>query len=199
MSLGATKTGIPSISPRLGARIAGACYLLVFIAAPAGAATATPLKMSVTLVCDAAVALIFFYLFAPASRWISLIAASFRLIYVAWMTAVSLNYFGELPFLKVDHSATTFNAGYRIGLAIFGFHCLLIGYLILRSRFLPKFLGALMTIAGLDWLTFFFPRLADSLSPYNLVAGALCEGLLTLWLLAMGVNAQRWREQRTVR
>jgi Domain of unknown function (DUF4386) len=36
----------------------------------------------------------------------------------------------------------------------FGFYCLLIGYLILRSTFLPHALGALMAIAGLGVLTF---------------------------------------------
>lgn len=42
---------------RLEARIAGLLYLLIFIAAPSGAATATPVKMIVTLACDTGVAL----------------------------------------------------------------------------------------------------------------------------------------------
>jgi hypothetical protein len=195
MSPGTATTQIRSISPRLWARIAGVFYVLIFIAAPAGAATATPLKMLITLVCDAAVALIFYYLFAPVSRRLSFLGATFRLIYVAWMIAVSLNYFHGLPFLESGHSVAGFNSGYRIGLAIFGFHCLLIGYLILRSNFLPRFLGVLMLIAGLCWLIFFFPWLADFVSPYNLVAGGIGEGLLTLWLLAMGVNAEEWKQQ----
>jgi hypothetical protein len=77
----------------------------------------------------------------------------------------------------------------------FGFYCLLIGYLILRSTFLPRILGALMMFGGLGWLTFLFPPLARSLSPYNMAPGILGEGLLTLWLLVMGVNTQRWMEQ----
>ncbi|MGO9096379.1 MAG: DUF4386 family protein [Bryobacteraceae bacterium] len=80
-------------------------------------------------------------------------------------------------------------------LVFFGFYCLLIGYLILRSAFLPRILGALMTIAGLGWLTFVSPRLAHYLSPYVYYVGGIGEGLLTLWLLAMGVNAERWKEQ----
>jgi len=47
----------------------------------------------------------------------------------------------------------------------------------------------------LGWLPFLSPPLANHLSPYNLAPGILGEGLLTLWLLAIGVNEQRWKEQ----
>jgi hypothetical protein len=77
----------------------------------------------------------------------------------------------------------------------FGFYCILIGYLIFRSTFLPRILGALMAFGGLGWLTFLSPPLANHLFPYNLVPGILGEGALTLWLLVMGVNVERWREQ----
>lgn len=83
-------------------------------------------------------------------------------------------------------------------LVCFGFYCLLIGYLILKSRFLPPVLGVLMAIAGLGWLAFLSRQFAQSLAPYNLVCGGIGEGLLTLWLLVMGVNAQRWNEQAGV-
>lgn len=83
----------------------------------------------------------------------------------------------------------------NIYLVFFGFYDLLIGYLILRSAFLPRVLGALMALAGLGWLTFLSPPFANHLSPYNLVLGFVAELLLMLWLLVMGVNVERWREQ----
>jgi hypothetical protein len=52
-----------------------------------------------------------------------------------------------------------------------------------------------MAFAGLGWLTFLSPPLAFDLSPYILVLGLLAELLLMLWLLVMGVNVQRWKEQ----
>jgi hypothetical protein len=52
-----------------------------------------------------------------------------------------------------------------------------------------------MALAGLGWLTFLSPPLANHLSPYNLVLGFLAELSLMLWLLVMGVNVQRWKEQ----
>jgi hypothetical protein len=76
-------------------------------------------------------------------------------------------------------------------LVFFGFYCLLIGYLIFRSTFLPRILGVLMAIAGVGWLTFLSPTLANHLSPYIFAPGIIGEGALTLWLLAMGVNAER--------
>src|SRR5207249_8313199 len=58
-------------------------------------------------------------------------------------------------------------------LVFFGFYCLLIGYLIFSSTFLPRILGALMAFGGLGWLTFLSPALAHSLSPYNMAPGMI--------------------------
>jgi hypothetical protein len=96
-----------------------------------------------------------------------------------------------LAFMFLKLNTQTAN----ICLVIFGFYDLLIGYLIYRSTFLPRFLGVLMALAGLGWLTFLYPPLAHSLSPYVLVLGFLAELLLMLWLLVKGVNVQRWKEQ----
>jgi hypothetical protein len=92
-------------------------------------------------------------------------------------------------------SLELYGQGVSICFVFFGVYCLLIGYLIVRSSFLPRILGVLMAFAGLGWLTFLFPALADYLSPYNLVLGFLAELALMLWLLVMGLDAQRWKEQ----
>jgi hypothetical protein len=181
-------------SARLRARIAGVLYLLIFIVAPAGAATATPLKMLITLACDTGVALIFYRLFKPVNSRLSFVAAVFRLVFVVVMGANSLNYY--VGIFKGEDSAAAFNMGYSIALVPFGIHCLLIGFLIFRSTFLPRFLGFLVALAGLCYLTFVYPPLGSHLFvPYILIPGVVGEGSLTLWLLIIGVNAQRWREQ----
>jgi len=56
-----------------------------------------------------------------------------------------------------------------------------------------------MGFAGLGWLTFLSPPLANHLSPYIFAPGILGEGSLTLWLLVIGVNEQRWEEQASGR
>jgi uncharacterized protein DUF4386 len=95
-----------------------------------------------------------------------------------------------LMFLKLRAQASS------IYMVFFGWYCLLIGYLIFRSTFLPRILGAFMAIAGLSYQLFLSPPLANYLFPYIVKpAGALGELSLILWLLVIGVNAQRWKEQ----
>lgn len=187
---------IAAASPRLKARLAGFLYLLIFIAAPSGAAAATPLNMIVTLVCDTGVALMFYHLFRPVSRSLALLAAIARLAFVAVMAANALNYFGAVALFQTAHSADSFNAVYGIALVPFGLHCLLTGYLVYKSRFLPRILGVLMAIAGLGYLTFLWPPLGNYLFfPYIAIPGVAGEGSLTLWLLVMGVNVRQWTER----
>ena len=83
-------------------------------------------------------------------------------------------------------------------LVYFGFYCTLLAVLILRSAFLPRFLGALLLLAGAGWLTFVSPRLAAFCSPYNYIGGGVGEIPLMLWLLILGVNSERWIEQARV-
>jgi len=125
-----------------------------------------------------AVTILLYYLFKPVNRTVSLLAALFSLL------GSALGVFSSLHFHpRIDP------------LVCFGFYCLLIGYLILKSTFLPRVLGVLMAITGSGWLAFLSPSFAHSLSPYNLISGGIGEGLLTLWLLVMGVDVQRWTGQ----
>jgi hypothetical protein len=183
-------------SPRLRARIAGILYLIIFIAAPSGAGSATPAKIAITMACDTGVALLFYDLFKPVNKNLSLLATVFRLIFVAVMTVNSLNYFGLVDLFNSAHSSAAFNTGYGIALVPFGVHCALTGYLIFKSNFLPKIIGILVTLAGLGYLTFIWPPLGDRLFvPYILVPGIVGEGSLTLWLIFVGVNADRWTQR----
>lgn len=66
------------------------------------------------------------------------------------------------------------------------------------AKFLPKILGAFLVIAGIGWLvgsfaSFLAPSLA--LFSYMMPISGLGELSFTLWLLVMGVNAAKWREQ----
>src|ERR1700731_2188847 len=59
-----------------------------------------------------------------------------------------------LMFFKLN--AYSFN----VDLFFFGLWCVLSGYLIFRSTFLPRILGGLLAISGLGYLTYLYPPLA---------------------------------------
>jgi hypothetical membrane protein len=125
--------------------------------------------------CYIAVTVLFYGLFGPSTAT-SRLSALFSLLGCA------------LSILGVFHAdPIKLNP-----LVPFGFYCLLIGYLIVRSTFLPRILGVLMACGGLGWLTFISPTLFDL--PVAVQHGA-GEAALTVWLLAVGVNAERWKEQ----
>ena len=169
-------------APRFLARIAGIFYLLTFLTGGAALFVHGRLSLAAGLVagaCYVAVTLLFYFLFKPVNKVLSLLAALVSLVGCA---------IGPLSF--VVPAASRINP-----LVFFGFYCLLIGYLIFMSAFVPRTLGLLMAFAGLGWLTFLSTPLANYLYPYNLAPGILGEGALTLWLLAMGVNAPREKGQ----
>jgi hypothetical protein len=173
---------IAEVSPRLKARAAGVFYLLTMLMGGVALSVHGRLGVAVDLVataCYIAVTALFYDLFKPVNRSLSLLAASFNL---AGLALGKLNLHPQ---------------GVDLEMVFIGLYCLLMGYLIFRSTFLPRILGALMAIGGLGWLTSLSPPFADHLAPYNLAPGILGGASLTLWLLVIGVNAQRWKEQAT--
>ncbi|HVS81743.1 MAG TPA: DUF4386 family protein [Pyrinomonadaceae bacterium] len=150
---------IAEASPRLEARIAGFFWLMTFLTGSLalflGGGVVFSAANIVAPVCYIAVTLLVYDLLKPVNRSVSLVAAFSGLV----GCAVSL--FGLSRFVLLRD------------LVFFGIQCLLIGYLIFRSTFLPRILGVLMAFAGLGWLTFLRPPLANYLSPYNLLPGML--------------------------
>ena len=123
--------------------------------------------------------LLFYNLFKPVDRRLSLVAA---LVSLAGCLVGSVDIY-HLPTYHLT------------ALLFFGPYCLLLGILILGSKFLPQILGALMVLAGLGWLLFLIPAVAKHFGTGIEVLGVLAEGSLMLWLLAMGVNVQKWQKQ----
>src|SRR5205085_739827 len=118
-------------SPRSIARVAGLFYLLVFVTGGAAFAmrnqTGWALNVIAT-VCYIIVTALFYELFKPAGRTLSLTAAFFSLVGCAVSGAAS-----ALQVAQVRANAAD------VSLIFFGFYCLLIGCLVLRSTFMPRF------------------------------------------------------------
>ncbi len=96
-------------------------------------------------------------------------------------------------------SVHLFEQGFAISLIFFAFDCLTMAYLIFHSSFMPRIIGVLLAIEGLGYLInsfslFLSPALQARIFPYFSATG-IAEIALCGWLLVMGVNVQRWREQ----
>jgi hypothetical protein len=155
-------------------------------------------------------AVLFYYLLKPVSRSFSLLAAFFLLAASGIQAFAGLLQVGAVVALTGGHSFSAFSVeqlqaialmllnwnvqSYNTYLVFFGFWCIVIGYLIFRSTFLPRILGVGMALAGLGYTPYLYPPLANYLFPYNLVLG-VGELTLVLWLLIVGVDAQRWNKQ----
>jgi Domain of unknown function (DUF4386) len=167
-------------------RATGVVYLLYFLTAILGqflfGRKLVVYGYVVNLISDAlyiAVTLLFYEMFKPVNKGLSLMAALFSLVGCG------------LTVLDLFHLAPA----HLSALMFFGPYCILLGYLIFRSTFLPRVLGVLMVLAGLGWLMFLLPALPHFLSVCIMGLGILAEGLLMLWLLVKGVNVQRWKER----
>jgi hypothetical protein len=166
----------------------------------------------ISAVCYITVTLLLYDLFKPVNRSLSLLAAFFSLTGCTIQALSTLFHLAPLVILGGEPYLSVFKVDQLQALALmflelraqttsvymvfFGWYCLVIGYLIFRSTFMPRILGVFMAIAGLSYQLFLSPPLATYLFPYVVKpAGALGELSLILWLLVMGVNNQRWREQ----
>lgn len=164
-------------------------------------------------ICDIPVMLVFYVLLRPVNKNLALLALLFNIVQTAVLVADKINLFTPLFLTGSTDYSNAFSTqqlhamgqlsirsheyGYGIGLIFFGCACLVYGYLIFRSAFLPRILGVLIQIAGLCYLTDSFaltvaPAFADQLFPFIMLPAFIAELSLCLWLLVKGVNVARW-------
>lgn len=172
-------------NPRRFARIAGAFYLLVFVFGIAALTTSGDTRFAANLIAAGVyyvVTVMLYQLYKPVSPMGSLVTALFS--FVA-LTIGVLKDFGAVRF--------PLNT-----LVLFGAYCIGLGWLTVKSTFLPRAIGVLLLVAGLGWLTYIYPPLGKRLGALAMAPGMVGEGVLTIWLLAAGVDPDRWRA-RSVR
>ena len=97
-------------------------------------------------------------------------------------------------------SLKSHDVAWNLALIFFACTCLVNGFLIFKSGFLPRTIGILMQLAGLCYLTACFaalvaPALADQLLPGILLPCLVGESSLCLWLLLRGVDVPEWEKQ----
>ncbi len=153
--------------------------------------------------------LIIYILFKQVNKYLAILAIFFVIIQTAILAVNLLNQLAPLLFLGSEHYMASFQPdqlatlsifslnlqqlGYGIGLVFFGFYCLIIGYLIFKSDFLPRILGILYAIAGLCYLInsftlFLSPHFENLIFPYILMPAFIGELSVCLWLLIKGIK-----------
>jgi hypothetical protein len=226
---------IADISLRKAAIVAGFGYLPVFILGgfanfsnfivPEDAATTVNNIMAseslfrtyiaswvIVLTFDTVVAWALYVLLKPVNKSLSLLAAWFRLVFVAIFGSALVNLLSVLPLLSGADYLTVFepnqlqalamslvNAyayGVNISFVFFGLHVFFLGYLIFKSDYIPRILGVLLIVASLGYLIDSFASFLSSNYANNealfflfvAVPAIIAELSLTLWLIFKGAK-----------
>jgi hypothetical protein len=142
-------------------------------------------------------------LFAPVSEIVSSLAAATRVAYAAVLVVATGHLVtasqlltgpeGRAGFTTPELQAQgllqidAFNAVWEAGLLLFGFHLLLLAYLVIRSSYVPTWLGIPLAAAGCGYLIDSFGLIL--VRDYSVEVAAFTgvgEAFLMLWLLARG-------------
>jgi hypothetical protein len=168
-------------------------------------------------VLDIPVMLAIYVLLRPVNRNLALFALLSNVVQTSVLVANKLNLIMTALLLGSTSAAAAFTPaqvqalaqvsiaaheyGFALGLVFFGMTCLVEGYLIARSGYLPRLLGLGMQLAGLCYLTNSFalivaPDVAARLFPAVLLPPFFAELALATWLLVKGVDLARWPGDR---
>jgi hypothetical protein len=172
----------------------------------------------VMFIADVAIAVVLYQLLKPLSRTLALLAAAFRMTQTAVIGLNLLNMFQAVRILDDAEYLGAFGAGqtdtlallyldahkygYILGLAFFGVSTIIVGYLALSSRQMPRPLGVLLVLAGAGYLVdtfsfFLIPGYDGSASPIVLAPALVAEIWFALWLLTKGRRLERLTERDT--
>jgi hypothetical protein len=167
----------------------------------------------VLLACAVALSVILYILLRRVNRDLALAAVLFNVVCIviegvaAVSLAAALFPLRSAPYLSaftseqlnamVMLSIRSHTEGFGIALIFFGVECVILGYLIYRSGFMPSSIGVLMGVAGVCYAINSFalllsPPLSSRLFPAILIPSLIAELSLALWLLVKGVNTEKW-------
>jgi hypothetical protein len=168
----------------------------------------------IVIILDVLVAWGLYIFLKPANRSVSLLAAWFRLLYAAVFAFALLSLVAPLRLLSgADYltvigtdqlyaqallSLNAFTDGWAIGYAcFFGLHLFFLGYLVLKSDYIPKVLGVLLIISSMTYLIdstalLVYPNYQDYQAITSMVVflpAFIGEFTFMLWLLLRGGKA----------
>ena len=172
------------------------------------------LSFFVMVIIDLLLVWALYLLFKPVNRDLSLLAAWLRLVNATIFGVALYHLFGVLELLggadfltvfnkdqlyaQVMLLLDAFNSTWLVGLVFFGLHLFFLGYLIIKSSYVPGIIGILLVVAAFGYLidsfaNFLLPSYDDYKDIFLLIVvvpGIIGELSLTFWLLIKGIKVQ---------
>ena len=166
-------------------------------------------------ITDVALTFLLYVLLRPVHANLALLAVFFRLMATATFAFAELFYFAPSLILGGDGYLKTFSPDQLHALALlsfsvytavgylyivfYGIASMILGYLMFRSGYLPRILGALWVISGLGFvignLVWIF---APADASFLLLPQVIASLSLGLWLLVRGVDVGKWKEHEAL-
>jgi hypothetical protein len=166
----------------------------------------------IEMACQTVTAALFYRLLRPVSPWLALLMLLFEFLGIVIKTGARVFYIAPLWILDGQTAQGAMSAmmqtqleslaimllkvndnGAATALAFFGFSTLLMGWLIFRSTYLPRWLGVLGMISGIGWLTFLYPPLGYSVFMFVALFGLVTAAATIFWLIVFGVDEEKFR------
>jgi hypothetical protein len=164
----------------------------------------------VEALCDVALTLVLYVLLRTVSGELALLGVLFRVLGTTLFAVGELFYFSALGLVDGARYLAPFSAeqlgslalawlrvfgnAASISMLFYGTGTLLFGYLMFRSSYLPRWLGALVALSGSLFATSAFGFVLAPSVPSGLLLpiAAVATVPLALWLLVRGVDASQW-------
>ena len=167
-------------------------------------------------VFDIPVIVMLYLLLKPVNKSLALVATFINLIQTAVLAANKLSLLVPLYLSEGSSYLSAFSPaqlqtlsylaikahgyGFAVGLIFFGVACLVRGYLMFKSGYVPKTFGFLMVLAGFSYLINSFalllaPAFASALFPVILLPAFIGELAFCLWMIVKGVNLAQWQQR----
>jgi hypothetical protein len=170
------------------------------------------LSFIIMVVFDVVLAWALYVLLKPVDKYLSLLSGWLRLVNSTIFGIALFSLFNVLKILSgaayLNAFATNqlyaqmmlyfsaFNTTWLIGLVFFGLHLLILGYLIFKSGYIPKFIGIFLLVAALAYLidsfaNFILPDYIDYKDIFMMIVvvpGVIGELSFTFWLIFKGVK-----------
>ena len=140
-------------------------------------------------ILDIVVAWGLYILLVPANKNLSALAAWLRVIYGGIFIFAISKLYVALQVITPDGTQTmsylkAFQSIWDMGLILFGFHLLVLGYLVSKSGYIPKWLGVVLVLAAVGYIVDGFGKTISPDYKLNIAQFTFVgEVLLIFWLL----------------